>query len=88
MLAGIYIRRVRTYNKSTGESYETHRPVRSGPVGKSVRQMTLLNLGRHFPIKTQDWPLLCGRIPEILGGQAALLSVDGELERLAQQYAA
>jgi hypothetical protein len=83
----MYIRRVRTHNKSTGESYETHRLVRSEREGKRVRQMTLLNLGRHFPIAQREWPLLCGRIAEILDGQTALLSGDGELERLAQQYA-
>lgn len=84
----MYIRRVRTHNKSTGESYATHRLVRCERAGKRVRQLTLLNLGRHFPIAQRDWPLLCGRIAEILGGQAALLCADGELERLAQQYAA
>lgn len=84
----MYIRRVRTHNKSTGESYATHRLVRSERMGKRVRQLTLLNLGRHFPIDERDWPLLCGRIEEILGGQAALLCADAELERLAQHYAA
>ncbi|MGQ0544919.1 MAG: hypothetical protein ACT4P3_06225, partial [Betaproteobacteria bacterium] len=44
---GMYIRRVRTHNKSTGESYETHRLVRSERAGKRVRQLTLLNLGIH-----------------------------------------
>jgi transposase len=62
--------------------------VRSERAGKRVRQLTLLNLGRHFPIAQHDWPLLCGRIAEILGGQAALLPADAELEGLAQQYAA
>lgn len=84
----MYIRRVRTHNKGTGESYATHRLVRSERAGKRVRQLTLLNLGRHFPIAQRDWPLLCRRIAEILGGQAPLLSADGELERLAQRYAA
>ncbi|HVA19184.1 MAG TPA: IS1634 family transposase [Solirubrobacteraceae bacterium] len=84
----MYIRRVRTHNKSTGESYATHRLVRSERVGKRVRQLTLLNLGRHFGIARQDWPSLCGRIEDILGGQEALLPADSELELLAQQYAA
>lgn len=83
----MYIRRVRTHNKSTGESYTTHRLVQSERAGKRVRQLTLLNLGRHFAVAEQSWPFLCGRMREILSGQSALLPVDAELERLAQQYA-
>jgi hypothetical protein len=84
----MYIRRVRTHNKSTGESYETHRLVRSERAGKRVRQRTMLNLGRHFAITPRDWPGLCARIAEILGGQATLVAADSELERFAQQCAA
>jgi transposase len=84
----MYIRRVRTHNKTTGESYETHRLVRCERAGKRVRQVTLLNLGRHFAVPEQDWPSLCTRIGEILSGQTALLPGDPQRERLAQQYAA
>ncbi|XXG31593.1 MAG: hypothetical protein WJ306_03130 [Ferrovum myxofaciens] len=38
-----------------------------------MRQVTLLNLGRHFPIRQEDWPLLCRRIEELIGGQAVAI---------------
>jgi len=84
----MYIRRVRTYNKSTGESYLTHRLVRTERIGHRVRQVTLLNLGRHFPVPPQDWSSLCPRIEQILSGQSALLPLEPALEKLAQHYAA
>ena len=84
----MYIRRVSTRNKITGESYFTHRLVRTERLGNKVRQVTLLNLGRHFAPAQEDWPLLCARIEEILSGQAGLLSRAPELEKLAQLYAA
>jgi transposase len=84
----MYIRRVRTHNKSTGESYVAHRLVRTERVGHKVRQVTLLNLGRHFSLAPKDWPSLCPRIEEILSGQSGLLSCDPTLEKFAQQFAA
>ena len=36
-----------------------HHLVRSERVGGRVRQRTLLNLGRHFDIDREHWPLLC-----------------------------
>ncbi|MFA7242069.1 MAG: IS1634 family transposase [Sulfuricellaceae bacterium] len=54
-----------------------------------MRQVTLLNLGRHFSIKKEDWPLLCNRIEDILGGQACLkLPISDVIEKAAQRYAA
>jgi len=84
----MYIRRVHTYNKRTGESYFTHRLVRTERIGHKVRQFTLLNLGRHFSVAAKHWSLLCPRIEEIVTGQSALLPLDPELEKLAQHYAA
>ena len=84
----MYIRRVPTRNITTGESYFTHRLVRTERIGNRVRQVTLLNLGRHFAVAQEDWPTLCPRIEEILTGQAGLLSLKPELEKLAQRYAA
>ena len=60
------LRRVPTRNITTGESYLTHRLVRSERIGNRVRQVTLLNLGRHFAVAQEDWPSLCPRIEEIL----------------------
>ncbi|MBU6994440.1 MAG: hypothetical protein JZL64_05420 [Ferrovum myxofaciens] len=69
----MFIRQTRTNNKATGESYFTHRLVRTERIGGKVRQVTLLNLGRHFPIRQEDWPLLCRRIEELIGGQAVMI---------------
>ncbi|VAW86228.1 FIG00855313: hypothetical protein [hydrothermal vent metagenome] len=52
-----------------------------------MRQVTLLNLGRHFPHNRDDWPLLCARIEQLIGGVADLLPIECpvELERVAQR---
>src|SRR5487761_2264517 len=70
----MYIRRTRTNNTSTGEAYFTHRLVRGERIGGKVRQITVLNLGRHFPVKQEDWPLLCSRIEQLLQPQDSLLA--------------
>ena len=69
----MFIRQTRTNNKATGEGYFTFRLVRSERIGGRVRQITLLNLGRHFPIKQDDWPLLCVRIDQLLQPQQTML---------------
>ena len=86
----MYIRRTQSRNTMSGERYFTHRLVASERVGDKVKQKTLLNLGRHFAIEQADWPLLCARIEELLGGQAPLVPVACELavEREAQRIVA
>jgi transposase len=86
----MYIRRTQTRNTATGERYFTHRLVRSERVGGKVRQVTLLNLGRHFAVAQADWPTLCARLEELLSGQEVLLGGCGGLliEREAQRLAA
>lgn len=86
----MFIRQTRTNNAATGESYFTHRLVRSERVQGKVRQITLLPLGRHFPFKQEDWPLLCQRIEQILNNQEMLLEsmYSEDIERAAQRYAA
>lgn len=88
-MSGMYIRRTRTNNTTTGEAYFTHRLVRGERIAGKVRQITVLNLGRHFPILQQDWPLLCRRIEEILCGQQPVdaLSYPEHIEEAAQRYA-
>ena len=61
----------RTHTHSIGE-YFTFRLVRSERTGSTVRQRTLLNLGRHFDAAQSDWPGLCRRIDELLAGQLPL----------------
>jgi transposase len=84
----MFIRKTATRNKSSNESYSTHRLVASERSGKQVRQITLLNLGRHFDLPQADWPRLCARIDAILAGQIGLLAEADTIETLAQRYAA
>jgi hypothetical protein len=84
----MFIRQTRTNNKITGEGYFTYRLVRGERIGGKVRQITVLNLGRHFPIKQDDWPLLCSRIEQLLQPQECLLTFECPplIERTAQRY--
>jgi transposase len=52
-----------------------------------VRQITVLNLGRNFAVKQDDWPLLCARLEQLLQPQDSLLDIQcaDHLERTAQQ---
>ncbi|MDA8389210.1 MAG: hypothetical protein M0Z76_00460 [Gammaproteobacteria bacterium] len=81
----MFIRRTATRSKLNGESYFTYRLVSSERHGKSVRQMTRLNLGRDFTVAPKRWPALCARIEQILSAQAPLAAVplSPRLERLA-----
>ena len=54
----MYIRRTHTSNSATGERYTTHRLVQSERLGGRVRQVTLLNLGRHFALPPEAWPAM------------------------------
>ena len=85
----MFIRRTRTNNTSTGEAYFPHRMVRGERIGGKVRQITVLNLGRHFPVKQEDWPLLCSRIEQLLQPQDSLLApgCPAPIEQAAQRYA-
>ena len=85
----MFIRRTQTNNTSTGEAYFTHRLVRGERIGGKVRQITVLNLGRHFPIKQENWPLLCSRIEQLLQPQDSLLAshCPAPIEQAAQRYA-
>src|SRR5271157_4591656 len=84
----MFIRKTPTRNKSANESYFTHRLVASERTGHKVRQITLLNLGRHFDLPRSDWPPLCARIEALLAGQGGILPEPEAIEILAQRYAA
>ncbi len=87
----MYIRRTQTRSNATGENYFTYRLVRSERIAGKVKQVTLLNLGRHFAVDQSLWPALCVRIEELLTGQASLIQEDLpksaalEAERIAAQ---
>ena len=86
----MFIRRTQTRNRSSGDHYYTFRLVRSKRVGDKVKQLTLLNLGRHFDVDPIHWPELCSRIEELLSGQATLMPVvlPKAVERHAQRITA
>ena len=84
----MFIRKTTTRNKSDTESYFTFRLVASERTGDQVRQITLLNLGRHFDLPQTDWPRLCARIEALLAGQPGMLPEPEAVEVLAQRFAA
>lgn len=87
----MYIRRTQTRSNATGENYFTYRLVRSERIAGKVKQVTLLNPGRHFSVDQSIWPALCVRIEELMTGQASLVEADLpkstalEAERIAAQ---
>lgn len=85
----MFIRRTATRSTTTGESYTTFRLVRTERIGRKVRQVTLLNLGRHFAVPQDEWPRLCARIEQLLSGQGALIPPEhvDSIEAAAQHYA-
>ena len=89
----MFVRRTQTRRTADGVPYFSHRLVQSERLGNSVRQRTLLNLGRHFDIPAPHWPRLCTRVAEVLAGQAPLVpdclpAVDQEAQRIAAQLVA
>ena len=86
----MFIRRTQTRRKASGEIYYSYRLVESRREGARVRQVTLLNLGRHFEIPQQWWPDLCSRLEQLLGQQSALLDValPTDVEAVAQRLLA
>ena len=93
MLRRMFIRRTKTRTTATGEAYYTHRLVRSERIGETVRQRTLLNLGRHFDVAREDWPALCQRIEALQTGQLSLYAecppaLDTHARHIAEQLLA
>lgn len=75
-MESMYIRSTQTRSVATGEKYFTHRLVRSERFGTKVRQVTLLNLGSHFPVDCSLWSSVCKRIEEIVNGQTTFVEMD------------
>lgn len=74
------IRRTQTRNRATGEADHTHRQVRSTRVGGTVRQVTWLNLGRHFavaPARLADAVRAPGGVAEWAGRAVTNTLFDG-----------
>jgi transposase len=86
----MYIRRVTTRRRSSGETYHSYRLVESRREGGRVRQIALLNLGSQFDLPEAHWPALCARLGQLLGRQGVLVPVDlpETVETTAQTLAA
>lgn len=90
----MYIRCTSTRSNATGEQYVTFRLVSSERIDGKVKQVTLLNLGRHFAVDASLWPAVCRRVTELMAGQASLLdpalpkAAAQEAERIAAQLLA
>ncbi|MGN8200539.1 IS1634 family transposase [Salinisphaera sp. RV14] len=87
----MFIRRTTSRKLADGTCYYTYRLVASERVGGQVRQRTLLNLGAHFALEREQWPLLCTRIEQLLAAQQQTLALgcfDEALEAEAQRIVA
>lgn len=86
----MFIRATPTRSKATGEHYFTHRLAESVRVEGKVKQIALLNLGRHFPIDKAYWIPLARRVEQCLSPQGELLpiSLPPLVEREAQRIVA
>ncbi len=91
----MYIRKTKIKSGRNGEPYYTYRLVESVRTGKSVRQRTVINLGKNFDVAPEYWPAFSTRVEQILNaqsGQVALFDLGQEmgetLEATAQRTAA
>lgn len=97
-LRPMFIRRTKVKTGPNGEAYYTCRIAESVRTATGVKQRTLLNLGKHFPIEAEHWPFLIQRIEQLVQNhsnasvQCSLIDLsdelNNELERAAQRYAA
>ena len=84
----MFIRRVSTRPRANSKTpYCSFRLVRNLRRGDSVRQLTLLNLGAHFPVPEARWPELCELVRSLRHGVNLLFEPDPELLPLARQIA-
>ncbi|GHU31337.1 hypothetical protein AGMMS50256_19660 [Betaproteobacteria bacterium] len=66
MFAYMFVRRTTTRSSCSGETCFTYRLACTERVGGRVRQFTLLNLGRHFELGSEQWPEFCARLTELI----------------------
>ena len=86
----MFIRCTQTRSRKSGEPYITYRLVQSVRTAQGIKQSTLLNLGSHFDLPKDQWPLLAQRIDELLHNQVSLIAstLSEQAQTLAQRYAA
>lgn len=91
----MYIRKTKIKSGPNGEPYFSYRLVESVRIGQAVKQRTVLNLGKHFSLEPEHWPLLSARIDQLINistEQESLFDLseptNASLEADAQRYAA
>ena len=86
----MFIRCTQTRSRKSGEPYTTYRLVQSVRTAQGIKQSTLLNLGSHFDLPKDQWPLLAQRIDELLHNQVSLIAstLSEQAQALAQRYTA
>jgi transposase len=86
----MFVRRTTTRSRLDGAAYFTYRLVRTERIGGRVKQVTLLNLGRHFDLDRSLWPEFCARLSELIAPQGLLepIGCSSVVEAVAQRYAA
>jgi hypothetical protein len=86
----MFIRCTQTRSRKSGEPYITYRLVQSVRTAQGIKQSTLLNLGSHFDLPKDQWPVLAQRIDALLHNQVTLIdsTLSEQAQTLAQRYAA
>lgn len=82
----MFIRSVYKRNKPGSTKYEYQQLVESIRTEKGSRQKLLLSLGR-LPIAAEKWSSLSKRIEALVQGQKSFITVEPEIEELAQKFA-
>lgn len=85
----MYIRRADTAPRRNhpGQKYHTYRLAHVDRSGTGIRQVSLLNLGAHFPVPEADWPALLALVEDLRADQPHLLPPDPELLSYAKVIA-
>ena len=74
-----------TTRKVKGRVYTSHRLAHSVRVCNAVDQVTLMNLGAHYAVSKEDWPLLCQCIMNRLQGKLMLPLMDDHFKTEADR---
>jgi transposase len=82
----VFIREIVKKNPGYDKIFTYHRLMESVRTPKGPRQRVILNLGK-LNLPKEEWPILAGRIEEIITGQETFLLPSPYIESLASHYA-
>jgi len=82
----MFIKTVKKRNTGYSKVYTYHRLIESYRTPQGPRQITLLDLGK-LELPQSQWKHLADRIEQIVKGQERIVSVQPDIENLAQHYA-